>query len=69
LCVCLVDWARFGSVSRWVIFKRSMYMLTLREARAQSCMLLVECHFESILLLILLDEQLCVIELGPDYEF
>jgi hypothetical protein len=44
-------------------------MLNLREAQAQSCMLLVECYFESILMLILLDEHLCVIELGPDYEF
>jgi hypothetical protein len=26
-CVCLVDWARFGSVSRWEILKRSLYML------------------------------------------
>jgi hypothetical protein len=32
-------------------------------------MLLVECYFESILMLILLDEHLCVIELGPIMSF
>jgi hypothetical protein len=44
-------------------------MFNLRKSLAQSHMLLVECYFESILMLIILDEYLCVIELGPDYEF
>jgi hypothetical protein len=44
-------------------------MLNLQEAQAQNCMLSVECYFESILMWILLDEHMCVIELGPNYEF
>jgi len=36
---------------------------------AQSCMLLVEFYFESILMLNILDEYPGVIKLGPDYEF
>jgi hypothetical protein len=52
--VCFSMGTIWFCLSLGISFKISLYMFNLRKSLAQSCMLLVECYFESILMLIIL---------------